>query len=392
MTLLPLPFLITSLLDITAWRQLLPKGQVSLTPLLRIHIGSEAVLQSVPGGFALSDALKTLLLKRRFNVLPYETIGSLIMRHWMIGIAEIVYIFSAPALGLMGTPYLGEELVKHQATLLVSIGLLVLVSIALDIVVNKLIRGTLASTIWKLLNRLPSQLLRRWLNAKHKSFGEADLHFKAIGRKSRWILSHDLFQPGATMRKLELELRAQQINLLLTDCDGVLTDTGVYYSESGELMKRFSIRDGMGVALLRKAGIETGIISGETSESLQRRAEKLHIAQLHLGISDKVQRVRYIADLSGLSLSQIGYIGDDVNDLELMVLLKEFSIVGAPADAVLPVRRIAHYVCANDGGQGAFREFADWILELRGTTATVERTEKDDNHSFIRILSMNGAL
>ena len=75
--------------------------------------------------------------------------------------------------------------------------------------------------------------------------------------------------------KNELKRRATQIRLLVTDCDGVLTDNGVYYTAHGEEMKRFSIRDGMGVALLRKAGIETGIISGEASPSLQQRAEKL---------------------------------------------------------------------------------------------------------------------
>ena len=194
------------------------------------------------------------------------------------------------------------------------------------------------------------------------------------------------------MRKIEFELRAQQIKLLLTDCDGVLTDTGVYYSETGEVMKRFSIRDGMGVALLRKAGIETGIISGETSESLRRRAEKLRIAQLHLGVSDKVQRVRYIADLSGLSLSQIAYIGDDVNDLDLMVLLKEFSLVASPGDGMLAVRRVAHFVCTNNGGNGSFREFADWLLDLRGLADVEDNTTHNDSHSFIRLLSLNGAL
>ena len=194
------------------------------------------------------------------------------------------------------------------------------------------------------------------------------------------------------MRTLELQLRAQQIKLLLTDCDGVLTDTGVYYSDAGELMKRFSIRDGMGVALLRNAGIETGIVSNETSESIRRRAEKLRISQLHLGISDKVQRIRYIAELSGLALGQIAYIGDDVNDFELMVLLRDFSLVAAPADAMTSIRRTAHYLCKNDGGHGAFREFADWILELRGSTMVQERTPENDNYSFIRILSLNGAL
>ena len=194
------------------------------------------------------------------------------------------------------------------------------------------------------------------------------------------------------MRTLELQLRAQQIKLLLTDCDGVLTDTGVYYSESGEVMKRFSIRDGMGVALLRKAGIDTGIISSETSVSIRRRAEKLRISQLYLGISDKVQRVRYIAELSGLSLGQIAYIGDDVNDLEPMVLLKEFSLVASPADAMPCIRRTADYLCNNVGGHGAFREFADWILDLRGSTVSPERTRANDNYSFLRTLSLNGAL
>lgn len=194
------------------------------------------------------------------------------------------------------------------------------------------------------------------------------------------------------MRTLEFELRAQQIKLVLTDCDGVLTDTSVYYSDSGEVMKRFSIRDGMGVSLLRKAGIETGIISGENSESLRKRAEKLKISQLHLGVSDKVQRVRYIAELAGLSLSQIAYIGDDVNDLELMSLLRDFSIVAAPADAMLAVRRVAQYVCSTDGGRGAFREFADRILELRGITIFAESTPTNDNHSILRSLSLNGAL
>lgn len=194
------------------------------------------------------------------------------------------------------------------------------------------------------------------------------------------------------MRKLEFELRAQQIRLLLTDCDGVLTDTGIYYSGSGEAFKRFSIRDDIGVSLLRRAGIETGIISGEQSESLRRRAEHLHITQLNLGVLDKVQRVRYIAELTGLSLSNIAYIGDDVNDLELMVLLRDFSLVAAPADGVLPVRRVAQYVCTNEGGCGAFREFADWILELRKSTMTEDSTHMNDHQSFMGILSMNGAL
>jgi 3-deoxy-D-manno-octulosonate 8-phosphate phosphatase (KDO 8-P phosphatase) len=193
------------------------------------------------------------------------------------------------------------------------------------------------------------------------------------------------------MRTLELQRRARQIRFLLTDCDGVLTDTHVCYSESGEVTREFSIRDGLAVVLLRRVGIETGIISGESSESLRRRAETLRISQLHVRISSKAQRVRYIAELSGLSLDQIAYIGDDVDDLELMVLLRESSLVAAPANASLAVRQIAHYSCVSDGGNGAFRDFADWILKQRGDTAREETIPRLDNHSFIRILSQSGA-
>src|ERR1700748_3595107 len=95
--------------------------------------------------------------------------------------------------------------------------------------------------------------------------------------------------------------KAGAIRLLLTDVDGVLTDNGVYYSESGELMKRFSIRDGMGVERLRKlCGIETGIVTGELSPSVSRRAEKLKIVELHLGVKDKLGRLSEIMARTGL--------------------------------------------------------------------------------------------
>src|SRR5258708_17966669 len=95
----------------------------------------------------------------------------------------------------------------------------------------------------------------------------------------------------------EFKERAAAIRLLLTDVDGVLTDNGVYYSESGEAMKRFSIRDGMGVERLRKlCGIGTGFVTGETSPSVARRAEKLGIRELHLGIRNKLDRVSEIME------------------------------------------------------------------------------------------------
>src|SRR5580704_11422278 len=91
--------------------------------------------------------------------------------------------------------------------------------------------------------------------------------------------------------------RAKKIKLVLTDVDGVLTDNGVYYGENGEVLKRFSIRDGMGVERLRKlCGIGTGFVTGETSPSVARRAEKLGIRELHLGVKNKLERLQEILE------------------------------------------------------------------------------------------------
>ena|SRR5579859_417596 len=157
--------------------------------------------------------------------------------------------------------------------------------------------------------------------------------------------------------------KADGIKLLLTDVDGVLTDNGVYYSEAGEVMKRFSIRDGMGVERLRNVGrIVTGIITGETSPSVIRRAEKLGIQELHLGVKDKAGRLKEILERKQLQWSEIAFIGDDVNDLEV---LRQAGISACPGDAMPAVRQIVDYVCENKGGHGAFREFAEWLISLR---------------------------
>ena len=156
--------------------------------------------------------------------------------------------------------------------------------------------------------------------------------------------------------------KAQRIKLLLTDVDGVLTDNGVYYGENGEVMKRFSIRDGMGVERLRKlCGIDTGIVTGELSPSVSRRAEKLQITHLYLGVKDKLGRLNEIMTAHGLSWEEIAFIGDDVNDLEV---LERVGLSACPADAMAAVSGIVHYHCRERGGYGAFREFAEWIIQL----------------------------
>jgi 3-deoxy-D-manno-octulosonate 8-phosphate phosphatase (KDO 8-P phosphatase) len=168
-----------------------------------------------------------------------------------------------------------------------------------------------------------------------------------------------------TLTPEQLVERAARIRLLLTDCDGVLTDGGVYYGDSGEVLKRFNIRDGMGVARLRAAGIETGIITGETSPSVARRAEKLRLEHVHLGVSDKLAALPKILERAGLELDQVAFIGDDVNDLGALSAITKAGLTGAPNDAMQPVLDVVHYRTRLSGGHGAFRELAEWILSAR---------------------------
>ncbi|NTV01520.1 MAG: HAD-IIIA family hydrolase [Chlorobiaceae bacterium] len=165
----------------------------------------------------------------------------------------------------------------------------------------------------------------------------------------------------------ELKSRALRIRLVLSDNDGVFTDNGVYYSEKGEEFKRFSIRDGMGVERLRAHGIETGIITGEVSPSLVRRAQKLHIENLYLGVSDKLSRLADVLADTGLQTSEIAYIGDDVNDLGIMKAISADGLAATPRDGLHFVEPYIHYRSAADGGRGGFRDFAEWLILLRAS-------------------------
>jgi 3-deoxy-D-manno-octulosonate 8-phosphate phosphatase (KDO 8-P phosphatase) len=171
--------------------------------------------------------------------------------------------------------------------------------------------------------------------------------------------------PTRSLSPTELRRRARRIKLVLTDSDGVLTDTGVYYGESGEVMKRFSIRDGMGVERLRMEGIETAIITGELSGSVRTRAEKLRLPHVYLGVKDKAAQLPAILAESGLSIGQVAYVGDDVNDLGIIDLVRPSGLVAAPGDAMPVVLKRAHYRTLEPAGYGAFREIAEWILSLR---------------------------
>ena len=166
-------------------------------------------------------------------------------------------------------------------------------------------------------------------------------------------------------RNAHLKDKIEKIKVIITDNDGVLTDTGVYYSEKGEELKRFSIRDGMGVERLRKhCNIETIIMTGENSNSVKSRAEKLKIEEYYLGIKNKVDVLEEVKFKNLITEENIAFIGDDVNDLDIMKLV---GLSAAPADAMSYAKEVADFVCQAKSGNGAFREFAELIIAFKST-------------------------
>ncbi len=180
------------------------------------------------------------------------------------------------------------------------------------------------------------------------------------------IAPESLRMPSTTRRtstpsKLPVSLRGilRGIRVFATDVDGVLTDAGMYYSESGDEWKKFNTRDGMGIKLLQKAGIITAIITQESTKIVMRRAQKLTIPEVHQGAYDKLAVLQDLIARHGLTMKQVAYIGDDVNDLQA---LGAVGFSASPADGMPPVLKVVRYVCKKNGGEGAVRELADLIL------------------------------
>jgi 3-deoxy-D-manno-octulosonate 8-phosphate phosphatase (KDO 8-P phosphatase) len=162
----------------------------------------------------------------------------------------------------------------------------------------------------------------------------------------------------------EIARRAARIRLLLTDCDGVLTDGRLYYLAAGESLKVFHIHDGLGLRLLKRAGLKLGVISGRQSAALEVRARELGVDFLFQGNDAKLGAYEEILAAAGLTDEQVAYVGDDLPDLPL---LGRVGLAVAVADAVDEVRAAAHYVTARPGGGGAVREVAELILKAQGS-------------------------
>lgn len=151
-----------------------------------------------------------------------------------------------------------------------------------------------------------------------------------------------------------------KIKMLLTDCDGCLTDGGMYYSEKGDELKKFNTKDGMAFSLLRKHGFITGIVTGEDVDLNRRRAEKLQLDIYLPGCNDKLSAISSLCSEYGLALENVAYIGDDINDL---ALLRRAGFSACPADAHNSVITCVDYVAQHSGGSGVIREIADILLD-----------------------------
>lgn len=146
------------------------------------------------------------------------------------------------------------------------------------------------------------------------------------------------------------------------DCDGVLTDGRLYFSENGEMLKTFHVRDGQGIVSWHNAGFVSGIISGRSSKIVERRGNELGIKFIRQGSSNKLLDFDEILEETGLLAEDVAYIGDDIPDIPL---LKKVGLAATVNDAATEVLPIVHYITKNKGGSGAIRELCDFLLRCK---------------------------
>lgn len=175
-----------------------------------------------------------------------------------------------------------------------------------------------------------------------------------IDEPSDWIIVESLLKHRES-KSWDLS----KIKIFLTDSDGVLTDGGMYYTETGDEMKKFNTKDGMAFEMLKKAGILTGIVTGEDTSIVKKRADKLNIDELYMGVKNKIEIIDIICEKYNIKYENIAYIGDDINDLDVIKIVGFGCCV---KDAVDDIKIYAKYITKSNGGQGAIREVAELII------------------------------
>lgn len=153
------------------------------------------------------------------------------------------------------------------------------------------------------------------------------------------------------------------VRCIVLDVDGVLTNGQITYTSSGEEIKSFHAKDGLGLALAKRMGLETAIITGRTSPMVERRAKELQISHVQMGSHNKTEGLQALLDTLQMELHEVAYIGDDLNDLGVM---SKVGLPITPCDGAKEIKALAAYVCEAKGGEGAVREAIEYILKEQG--------------------------
>lgn len=194
-----------------------------------------------------------------------------------------------------------------------------------------------------------------------------DESYFELDEPSDWIIGEQLKAKQLRERVSKQVISIDDIKLLVSDVDGVLTDAGMYYSTDGQELKKFNTRDGKGIELLKQTGIKVMLLTAEDIEIVRARGLKLKVDYLYMGIKDKKAFLnQFFCDNPEFSFQSTAYIGDDVNDLECLL---EAAISASPKDAHPDVRAKVSYVCEHGGGQGCVRELCDLLLKNKQLTA-----------------------
>ncbi len=177
-----------------------------------------------------------------------------------------------------------------------------------------------------------------------------------------WIFCIVISNGEAKEDHVVLDAKASKIQLLVLDVDGVLTNGEIIYTSSGEELKIFNVKDGLGLVLASQNGLITAIITGRISPMVEQRAEELRIRHVYQNIKDKTQVLEELAAHYQLSFEEICYIGDDLPDLPA---LNRVGLACCPSDAVLQVKEVCDWISTYEGGRGAVRELADLLIEAK---------------------------
>ncbi len=167
------------------------------------------------------------------------------------------------------------------------------------------------------------------------------------------------------------------IRCLALDVDGVLTKGEIIYTSSGEEVKAFHAKDGLGLALAKRMGLQTAIITGRTSLMVERRAKELKISHIQMGSHNKSAALQELLQTLQLEAHEVAYMGDDLNDLGIM---SKVGLAMTPQDGVSEVQAVAHYICQAKGGEGAVREAVEYILKQGGLWEDAVRTYREESY------------